>query len=111
MLSLSDALEFAKFYIFGIGIHHTSLLGIWFAWTLSVLALIFVKAMRGPAAWLAALAPLKVFLTQGRSRMEGSRRRRRGNRRNSQAYRLPACPLPRPGGYTHCVTAGTLPRG
>ena len=46
MLSLSDALEFAKFYIFGIGIHHTSLLGIWFAWSLSVLALIFVIAMR-----------------------------------------------------------------
>ena len=41
-----DALEFAKINIFGIGIHHTSLLGIWFAWTLSVLTLIFVKATR-----------------------------------------------------------------
>ena len=41
-----DALEFAKINIFGIGIHHASLLGIWFAWTLSVLTLIFVKATR-----------------------------------------------------------------
>ena len=41
-----DALEFAKINIFGISIHHTSLLGIWFAWTLSVLTLIFVKATR-----------------------------------------------------------------
>ena len=41
-----DALEFAKINIFGIGIHHTSLLGIWFAWTLLVLTLIFVKATR-----------------------------------------------------------------
>ena len=41
-----DALEFAKNNIFGIGIHHTSLLGIWFAWTLSVLTLIFLKATR-----------------------------------------------------------------
>ena len=40
------ALEFAKINIFGIGIHHTSLLGILFAWTLSVLTLIFVKATR-----------------------------------------------------------------
>ena len=47
MLSLSDALEFAKIHIFGIGINHTSVLGIWFAWTLSVLTLIFVIAMRG----------------------------------------------------------------
>ena len=46
MLSLSDALEFAKFHIFGIGIHHTSLLVIWFSWTLSVLTLILVKATR-----------------------------------------------------------------
>ena len=29
-----------------VGIHHTSLLGIWFAWTLWVLTLIFVKATR-----------------------------------------------------------------
>jgi len=41
-----DALEFAKINIFGIGIHHTSLLGIWFAWTLSVLTQICVKATR-----------------------------------------------------------------
>ena len=41
-----DAFEFAKINIFGIGIHHTSLLGIWFAWTLSVLTLIVVKATR-----------------------------------------------------------------
>ena len=46
MPSLSDALEFVGINIFGIGIHHTSLLGIWFAWTLSVLTLIFVKATR-----------------------------------------------------------------
>ena len=45
-----DALEFAKINIFGIGIHHTSLLGIWFAWTLSVLTLIFVKATRAALA-------------------------------------------------------------
>ena len=50
MLSLSDALEFAKINIFGIGINHTSVLGIWFAWTLSVLTLIFVIAMRGSRA-------------------------------------------------------------
>ena len=55
MLSLSDALEFAKINIFGIGINHTSVLGIWFAWTLSVLTLIFVIAMRdrGPKPTLA----------------------------------------------------------
>ena len=50
MLSLSDALEFAKINIFGIGINHTSVLGIWFAWTLSVLTLIFVIAMRVPSS-------------------------------------------------------------
>ena len=43
-----DALEFAKIDIFEIGIHHTSLLGIWFACTLSVIPLIFVKATRPP---------------------------------------------------------------
>ena len=41
-----DALEFAKIHIFGIGIHHTSRRGIRFAWTLSVVTLIFVKATR-----------------------------------------------------------------
>ena len=41
-----DALEFAKIHIFGIGIHHTSRRGIWFAWTLSVVTLIFVKTTR-----------------------------------------------------------------
>ena len=41
-----DALELAKIQIFVIGIYHTSLLGIWFAWTISVLTLIFVKATR-----------------------------------------------------------------
>ena len=43
-----DALEFAKINIFGIGIHHTSLQDILFAWTLSVLTQIFVKATRVP---------------------------------------------------------------
>ena len=42
---ICDALELAKNHIFGIGIHHTSLL-IRFPWTLSVLTLILVKATR-----------------------------------------------------------------
>ena len=39
-------LELVEHYIFWIFIHHTSLLGIWFSWTLSVLTLVCVKATR-----------------------------------------------------------------
>ena len=49
--NICPLVEFAKILIFGIGIHPTSLLGIWFAWTLSVPTLILDKATCGERRW------------------------------------------------------------
>ena len=70
-----DALEFAKIHIFWIGIHYTSLIGIWFAWTLSLLTLIFVKATREKEARRRKHSKLGKYCGYG-TRQPSARRRR-----------------------------------